>query len=179
MRATCKSHSDDKVAKGECCQMSERKIYDNFLEENALGKIKRAVFSHNFPWSYKDQVGQPGDGFYFEHNFYEDNKPASNAFDIIDYYFLKKIGAKSLIRVKANLFTKTENLIEYALHKDNEFDHYGAILYLNSCNGYTLFEDGKVESVENRLLIFKSNTLHASTNCTDANVRVNINANFF
>jgi len=159
--------------------MSERKIYDNFLEENALSKIKRAVFSHNFPWSYKDQVGQPGDGFYFEHNFYEHNRPSSNAFDVIDYYFLKKIGAKSLIRVKANLFTKSENLIEYALHKDHEFDHYGAILYLNSCNGYTLFEDGKVESVENRLLIFKSNTLHASTNCTDANVRVNINANFF
>ena len=37
----------------------------------------------------------------------------------------------------------------------------------------------KIESIENRLVIFDSKKLHASTYCTNKKVRVNINFNYF
>ena len=55
-----------------------------------------------------------------------------------------------------------------------------AILYVNSNNGYTLFEDGtKVESVENRIVLFDSNLRHTGTTCTEEKVRIVVNFNFF
>ena len=55
-----------------------------------------------------------------------------------------------------------------------------AIYYVNSNDGYTLFEDGtKVESVGNRLVRFPTNIKHTGTTCTDANRRVLINFNWF
>ena len=55
-----------------------------------------------------------------------------------------------------------------------------AIFYLNSNNGYTEFEDGtKVESVANRFVSFPSTLKHRGTSCTDENVRVVINFNYF
>ena len=54
-----------------------------------------------------------------------------------------------------------------------------AIFYINTNNGYTLFEDGtKVESVENRICIFPYYMKHTGTTCTDKNQRVVININY-
>ena len=42
-----------------------------------------------------------------------------------------------------------------------------------------MLEDGtKVESIQNRLLLFAPSKTHNSTSCTDAKVRVNINFNY-
>ena len=50
---------------------------------------------------------------------------------------------------------------------------------MNDNNGYTLFEDGtKVESKENRVVIFDSQMRHAGIPCTDEKRRVVINFNF-
>ena len=85
-----------------------------------------------------------------------------------------------MIRAKVNLYTKTPQIIEHTMHKDFEFEHKGALFSLNSCDGYTLLEDGtKIDSVANRMLIFDASKNHASTTCTNQNVRMNINLNFF
>ena len=55
-----------------------------------------------------------------------------------------------------------------------------SILYVNTNNGYTKFEDGTiVESVANRLVSFPSNMKHTGTSCTDEKTRVVINFNYF
>jgi len=55
-----------------------------------------------------------------------------------------------------------------------------AILYMNTNNGYTKFEDGtKVESVANRMITFPANMKHSGTSCTDEKTRVVINFNYF
>ena len=65
------------------------------------------------------------------------------------------------------------------MHVDYNFDGTTCIYYLNTNNGYTLFEDGsKIESVANRLVLFDANIKHAGTSCTDALYRAVINFNF-
>ena len=53
------------------------------------------------------------------------------------------------------------------------------VLYMNDNNGYTYFEDGqKVESKENRALLFPSNLPHAGTSSTDTDLRVVLNIDY-
>jgi hypothetical protein len=50
---------------------------------------------------------------------------------------------------------------------------------LNTCDGYTGFADGtKVESVENRLILFDSLEDHYSTSTSNAQARINLNINY-
>ena len=51
---------------------------------------------------------------------------------------------------------------------------------MNTNNGYTIFEDGtKVESVANRMITFPANLKHTGTSCTDQQVRIVINFDYF
>jgi hypothetical protein len=51
---------------------------------------------------------------------------------------------------------------------------------MNTNNGYTLLETGdKIESVENRLVLFPCNILHTGITQTDTKVRVLLTFNFF
>ena len=66
------------------------------------------------------------------------------------------MGAISSIRIKANWHSRTETVAGKSLHKDYPFERKGAVYYINSNDGYTLFEDGtKIESVI-RMLFFES-----------------------
>ena len=62
--------------------------------------------------------------------------------------------------------------------KNLAYDH---ILYLNTNNGYTKFEDGtKVISEENKLIIFDAGQKHSgTTNSCDAPYRLVFNLNYF
>ena len=53
------------------------------------------------------------------------------------------------------------------------------ILYINTCNGYTKFENGKkVKSVENTYVEFDSTLKHTGTTCTDTDRRLVLNINY-
>ena len=58
-----------------------------------------------------------------------------------------------------------------------------SILYMNTNNGVTIFEDSKkeVESIENRMAIFPTTTRHTGTTNTDPDIpdRCVINFNYF
>ena len=87
---------------------------------------------------------------------------------------------KSIMRAKANLYPNCGELVEHDMHTDYNFEHQAAIFYVNTNNGYTKLKDGtKIESIANRVLIFKGNDLHCSTTCTDQQARININFNYF
>ena len=93
----------------------------------------------------------------------------------------------SLIRIKANLLIRTPNIVEDGFHVDmtnvpeeKQKQLTTSILYMNTNNGYTKFEDGtKVESVANRFVTFPANMKHTGTSCTDKKIRVVINFNYF
>lgn len=68
---------------------------------------------------------------------------------------VEKLSIASLIRIKVNFYPRTEEMKIHAAHKDYPFDHNGALFYVNSCDGYTVLEDGtKIESIANRVLVF-------------------------
>jgi len=75
---------------------------------------------------------------------------------------------------------RTSKIVEHSFHIDVPFKCTTGILYLNSNDGYTSFEDGtKVESVENRFVTFDSGIKHSGTTCTNQKVRLVLNINYF
>ena len=88
-------------------------------------------------------------------------------------------------RIKANLQLHGGEAYKSNWHYDFTGDGYPvenmetAIYYVNSNNGYTEFNDCKVESVANRMVFFPSNTKHRGVNATNVKARYVINFNYF
>jgi len=180
------------------------KVIDDFLEQNDFDFLQNQMIGQEmvgFPWYYTENIEvteEEKNTFQFIHNFFYANKPRSHFFGEFESIFEKVYNQGILARVKANLLTRTPKIIENTFHTD--FDIIGAtgatkyshtplsdnvkqistsILYVNTNNGYTKFEDGtKVESVANRLVTFPANMKHKGTSCTDEKVRVVINFNY-
>jgi hypothetical protein len=145
------------------------------------------MLGNEFDWNYVPyvaysnvQIDNELDNFYFVHDFYNEYRPKSNHFDMLNPIF-KKLSMSSIIRIKANLHSRTNQIVEFPFHTDAKgTDCYTAIYYVNTNNGYTEFENGrKIESVENRLIIFNENLSHRGTTCTDQKIRCLINFNFY
>jgi len=158
-------------------------IIDNFLDKEQFKALKERMLNNNFPWfmsqgiSYTDK---PNKGeYFFTHKYFEDWRINSPEFkDLL--IAINKLEVKSLLRVKANLYIKTPEIVEHELHTDYEFSHKSALFSINTNNGYTHFEDGtKVKSVENRMLVFDAGKKHGSSTCSDENYRCNIVFNYF
>ena len=157
------------------------KIIDNFIETNLIEKIKSVCLSSEFAWYYTPYVSNKdaGDGIYFSHLVYNNFSPSSSCFNLF-IPVLDFLSAKSLIRIKINMFPKTPELFQHDWHSDYDFDHKGAVVFLNSNNGFTILKDNTmVNSLENRILLFDSSKPHRSTTCTDQNVRLTVNFNYF
>jgi hypothetical protein len=154
------------------------KISNNVLSNIVFNKLKNLFFNNYFSWHYQDNVNHKDDGhFQFCHLFFDDNKINSTYFEHISP-ILNFINPQQLIRVKANLLTKTDKIIEHGFHTDVK-DCMTAIYYINTNNGYTKFIDETiVSSEENKLVTFISNIQHTGSTCTDENVRVVLNINY-
>ena len=175
------------------------KVTDDFLEQDDFDFLQSQMMKghRDFPWFYNESIEiteEEKNTFQFTHMFFDSNRPTSRFFGEFESIFEKVYGQCLLGRVKANLLTRTPKIIENTFHTD--FDMIGStehmfsgdnvkqistsILYVNTNNGYTKFEDGtKVESVANRLVTFAANMKHKGTSCTDEKIRVVINFNYF
>ncbi len=164
---------------------SEILIYDNYLPEEYFNYLQGMLLHKdpNFSWYYNDTVVEENDKeFQFVHVFYKNHMPNSPYFNELSLA-IQSLNPLSLIRIKANLLPRTPEHIEHGMHVDiigSDCSHLKtAILYMNTNNGYTLFEDGtKVNSVANRMAIFPTQMHHTGATCTDEKVRVVINFNY-
>ena len=168
-------------------------IIDNFMPKKVFEEFQSLI--KEIPWYTSVVLNENAtcdliDNFMLTHNFYAQYKPQSQFFSSHIAPLLSHMQVRSLIRVRANLTARTEKIIKHGFHIDYEavvdgevqetHNCFTSILYLNTNDGYTEFENGtKIESIENRLLLFDSSKKHNSTSCTDAKVRVNINFNYF
>lgn len=159
---------------------SDIKVIDNFIDFESFIRIKKLLTGSNFPWFYQDNVNHANDGFFqFTHTFYHNHSPQSRNIEDITP-IVNKLEAKALIRIKANLLTKTEKIIKHGYHIDFKFNNTTGIYYVNTNNGFTEFENGtKIESVENRFVSFPSHFMHSGSSSTDTNQRIVINFNYF
>lgn len=171
--------------------MTFYKIIDNFLPEKEFLIIKNLVMREDFLYSISRNVTFPDDPqkhvdydyWYAVNVLYWENRPKSEFFrEVYDIFIpkFKEIASfRSLIRIKVNLYPHTYELKEHPLHQDLQFDHQGALFYINTCDGFTRLEDGtKIDSVENRILFFDSSKMHGSSTTTNDYSRRNINFNF-
>ena len=181
--------------------MSDIKIEDNFIDQKNFEKIQTLMLGTELDWHYYDGIvyGERGpdgklsfprdedkDKFQFVHICYIGYAPLTPLVKDLDP-ILAKIKPISILRIKANLLTRTSNIIENLFHVDTRGlpkeklkQWTTSIFYVNTNNGYTEFEDGtKVESVANRLVSFSGDIKHRGTSCTDEKIRVVINFNYF
>jgi hypothetical protein len=160
------------------------KIIDDAVCVEDFSAIKDLLLGANFPWFFQSAVAEYNQEnlseFYYVHTFFNaDTKIASYHFKEVMPLF-KNLEMVSLLRMKANMYPNIGKEIINQPHVDFPFEHVGAVFYINSNNGFTILDDGtKIESKENRLLLFRPSELHQSTHCTDQKVRVNINFNYF
>ena len=160
-------------------------IIDNFLDQDEFDELQRMMLHNDFPWYFNDEIVSDTDNhgaFQFVHMFYDGYRPFSQ-----NYINLTPISVKlkpcAIIRIKANLHPRTREIEVHEFHVDFDpvkLTHTTSIFYVNTNNGYTIFEDGtKVESVANRMITFPGNMKHTGTSCTDEQTRVIINFNYF
>lgn len=156
-------------------------VYDDFINKTSLENIQENMLFGNFPWFYNPFVtyqDEEEEGFQFQHSFYNYFSPKSDYIYLIDQ-IIEKINPVAIVRIKANLLTKSSSNIIHPFHRDFDFKCKTAVFYVNTNNGFTIFENGKkIESVENRIVIFDSNENHAGSTCTDEKCRVVINFNY-
>lgn len=160
----------------------EYEVVNNFLDHIYLKKLQDKMFHNTFAWFMSQDVTLPNstrDEYYFTHLYFDRYKIMSP--EIKDLFtIINKLKIKALIRIKANLYPRTSKIQEHELHSDYPFSHKSALFSINTNNGYTYFEDGtKIESVENRMLLFDASKKHGSSTCTDQNYRCNIVFNYF
>ena len=163
------------------------KIEDNFLDTQVFKNIQELYFSNQIPWTYGEVVYDHElksdvfklDNYQFSHLLYSYEQPSSNLFEQI-VPVLNSIDLATICKVKVNMNTRTSKIVEHGFHTDVPFKCKTSILYLNTNDGYTIFEDGtKIESVENRLVTFDSHVKHSGTSCTNQKVRLVLNMNYF
>ena len=165
------------------------KIIDNFLEEDVFKGIQLHL-QRSTLWGFSNHIDyeeEEGDGFQFTHTYVIAGNHMSDYCREL-FPIMNKISPVTFSRIKANLITRTPKIIENSFHidlnliKDEERlkQWTTGILYINTNNGYTIFEDGsKVESVANRYVSFPSNLKHKGTSCSDKKIRVVVNFNYF
>lgn len=158
-------------------------IIDNFLEEDDFNLIKNIFLGETINWFYSKNIQQDIKETEFGHNFlchmiYRNDQITSQHFQMLQPV-LEKLNPKALIRIKANMYLNQGKYIIHRSHQDFPFEHKTALYYLNTNNGHTIIGDKKIESVANRVILFDGSVEHSSTNCTDANRRLNINFNYF
>jgi len=176
------------MSKKENGLMKKLHVEDNFLGQKEFDTLQTHMMGNNFTWNYNTCIDYEGqqDKFQFNHVFYIFDRPTNKYFELLKP-LLEIINPISLLRIKANLLTRTPNIVENEFHVDLGLlseekvkQWTTSIFYINTNNGYTKFENGtKVESVANRLITFPANIKHKGTSCTNENTRVVINFNYY
>ena len=159
-------------------------VTDNFLLDDEFYYLKKEIMDNPaFPWYWEDCVvydeNHNDNAFQFVHYFWGNaDGPRSAWFDTLRP-ILNKIDPLSIVRIKANLLTRSHDQKLNWYHQDAPNCTTG-IFYLNDGDGYTVFETGeKVESKANRFVKFDSNIMHTgcsnSLNSEKRRVLINLN----
>lgn len=176
--------------------MNDIKVVDQFIHPKDHEELQRMMRAKEFPWTVAQKTGEMDINGYGNDplntqmcHWFADYRFAS--FSPFFKYVLPIVNQQRIIaisRIKANLQLCTEKHIESEFHFDQymmhgitpvpEPDLTNIVYYVNSNNGYTEFESGKiVESVANRAVIFPNTLKHRGVSQTDTHYRAVINLN--
>ena len=179
-------------------KLGKIEVVDNFLEEENFEIIKQ-ILGVSIPWEFSQVLTVDGetnttlmcdeiDNYQFVHMVYTDDRIISDFYNILEGSNLfKKMNVRSLCRIKFNSISKTEKIITHGYHQDiflpppeRENGVKTSILYMNTNDGFTVFENGtKIKSKANRLVTFPATFRHSGTTCTNCPRRVGLNIVYF
>ena len=172
------------------------KVEKNFLPSMFFSKLKYILASEPFLWHFEPQTiyskyAKQDNNFMFTHVLFsskdiEPDKKQKHSgwfreFEPIIYYLSEKIKIKRILRMKLNLYTNQNKVIEHQSHTDiNDKDKPApnvdvSILNFTTCNGGTRIEDTKYPSNENEVLIFNNLNKHSGIVQTDTQTRIVLN----
>ena len=141
-------------------------VNDDFLSQQDFETIRNEITTTEFQWSFSQYVDSPNEEptpGQFVHTAYYGSAPCSDFYNQLAPILERRLNCCCLYRIKLNLQPRLPEPFTYMFHSDLSHDfeedvasHWTtAILYINTNNGYTEFENGeKVNSVANRLMIF-------------------------
>ena len=161
-------------------------IVDEYLPKEEFDKLSSFLMGPYFPLFATSPVARTEINevttrmnYYFTHNFLLNGNESDYFRPIYDEHFNLRFGSINLIRMKLNAFPSTEKVYEHLEHVDYYYPHQGALLCLNTCDGYTkIGDDIKVPSVANRMIFFDTSKPHKSTTCSDQMLRYNLVWNY-
>tara|TARA_B100001996_G_scaffold117024_1_gene88613 strand:- start:37 stop:612 length:576 start_codon:yes stop_codon:yes gene_type:complete len=184
-------------------------LHEDYLSKVEFGQLREQVFFGGIPWYYNEHKVQAVEeddfnNYQFTHVFYEMNSQKrlwtrSEKFPLM-LPILSRLSLIGIYRIKANLEPLKVGLDVWhgekgivsnvvsdvdryysQFHTDNDSDSMTTgILYMNTCDGYTEFEDGsKVECRANRFITFPSSLKHRGVSQLDARFKCVINFNYF
>tara|TARA_B100001094_G_C18071909_1_gene740511 strand:- start:12 stop:503 length:492 start_codon:yes stop_codon:yes gene_type:complete len=162
----------------------EYNVKDNFLDEKYFKWLQDELLDGSITWDYQDGVAEDSDepDFYFIHSLYNADtfQPDSKYFNTHFGKLINDLEVRALKRMRLIMYTNCGEQIVHKRHRDLDYDHTAALIYLNTNNGFTELDDGtRIDSIENRLLMFNGSELHSSSTCTDQKRRVLISLNYF
>ena len=156
-------------------------IIDDYLNMEDFDKLESIIDNPFFPWFFQKEQVKDDDPF-FCHILYCNDISQSEFYRPVLNIFKKHINWISLYRLNANLATKIGSTSKFHTDTNREEDETKmttSIFYLNTNNGYTEFENGEiVDSVQNRLVTFPTNTSHRAVGQTDTDKRIVLNFNY-
>lgn len=156
---------------------NQYQIIDNLLEKEDFESLCSTILDKNFLWSINNS--QESDTLFLELLHYTNHQPLSEFYNEV-VPIMRKVQMLGLVEVKSNLYFGNTYTQSFKKEKQYDFSVGTAIYYINSNDGYTMLEDGsKIESKENRILLFENSNWYYETNCTDNSCRVNITFNYF
>lgn len=156
-------------------------IVNDFLEKFFFEELKELIFSKDINWYLEDHM-TTNDDYFFLHSFFSRYMIRSIHYEKYIIPIIKELKFKAISEVRANLMLKKEKIYKSNFHTDKFFNCTTAILYMNNCNGCTIFdqkEQFKVDCIENTVAIFDSSIEHCALSQTDTLKRIVINFNGF
>ena len=167
-------------------------IIDDFLPDYYFKQLQSRLLGEYMPWFHNEYIleGHKGKNkrSQFMHVFYHitpEYNGETPVYSLVKDPFnliRQKLNVTKLHRIKANLRHKSFfNRSGGGYHVDYADDPHKntAIFYINTNNGYTKFKNnGKVKSVENRMVVFPSHLMHQGYTCSDKLKRVVVNFNY-
>jgi len=171
-------------------KLFDMKIFDDFLPRREFNSLQEFIMGGEIDWYLQPWIADTNDNpspssINFTHLFYGNDQPVDVQGLNMLVPLIDRLNSISLIRLKANAYPNTSDIVEHPYHTDSDYKHQTCLFYINSNDGYTKFDDTidfpikKIKSKENRLVFFDSSLPHASTSCTDTRIRYNININYF
>lgn len=150
-----------------------------FLQETFMWSLKVPYYLHNTVTDDRDSQDKL-DIWYGTNVIYNHPHVPSPYFEDVDTIFRERFeDFGAWLRIKANFYPHTKEIIEHQQHGDGNFSHGAAIFCLNTCDGYTrISQDILIKSNENRIYFFDGSIPHNSSTTANAKGRFNINFNY-